>query len=136
MPQIKDSILHDVKQLIGQEWDDPTFDLDLTIHVNGLWLELEQLGVGPAAGFAIEDENTKWEDFIPKSNLLNAVKQFVFHKTRLAFDPPQTGPLVKAIEDQLTRLEFRINVEAERPAIVVVPVVEDVIIFPDSQTGA
>lgn len=124
MPQIQDSILHDVKQMIGQDWEDTTFDLDITTHINAIWLDLEQLGVGPVAGYSISGADNKWSELIPPSNLLNAVKTYMYIRVRLVFDPPQTGPLVQALEKQVERLEFRINVEAERPVVVVPDVVQ------------
>lgn len=111
--QIKNSILHDVKQMIGQEWDDPTFDLDIITHINSVFFTLQQLGVGTDAGFAITDETTLWDAYLAGNLNLNAIKTYIYLRVRLMFDPPANGFLVDTIQKQIDQLEWRINVETE-----------------------
>ena len=113
--QIKDSILHDVKQIIGQEWDDPTFDLDIMTHINSVFLDLQQIGVGPKEGFAISSADDKWDALLGGDKNLNAVKTYVYIKVRLIFDPPATGPLTTALEKQADRIEWRLMVQVDPP---------------------
>lgn len=113
--QIENSILHDIKQLLGQEFDDPSYDLDIKLHINSVFFTLQQLGVGPKDGFEIEDETTKWEGFLGSNKNLNAVKSYVYLKTRLLFDPPTNGFLVTNYEQQIAQLEWRLMVELDPP---------------------
>lgn len=114
--QIENSILHDLKQLIGQEWDDPTFDLDLKIHANSEFFELKQIGVGPAAGFQVNDATTLWTAFIPDNpTVLAAAKELIFIRTRLTFDPPTNGFLVTNLQEKANKLEWRLQVECDPP---------------------
>lgn len=41
------------------------------------------------------------------------VKSYLYLKTRLIFDPPDTGVLHEAMERQITEFEWRLNVQAE-----------------------
>lgn len=111
--QIANSILHDVKQTLGQEWDDPSFDLDIKLHINSVFFTLQQIGVGPDEGFSIDDETTLWFAYLGDNKNLNAVKTYVYLRLRLLFDPPTNGFLVDSIQKQIDQLEWRLNVETE-----------------------
>lgn len=107
------SILTSIKKLLGIEEDYTQFDADIIPHINTALMTLNQLGVGPENGFAIQDKTTVWTDFIGPRTDIEAIKTFVYFKTRLAFDPPQNSFLVEAIKQQITELEWRINIQAE-----------------------
>lgn len=109
-----DSILTSVKKLSGITEEYQHFDADIIMHINATFLTLLQLGVGPAEGFAIEDETSVWTDFIPASPLLNAVKTYMYYKVRLIFDPPSSSGAVEALKQAIAEAEWRINVEAEK----------------------
>ena len=113
--QIEDSILHDVKQLIGQEWDDPTFDLDIMTHINSVFLDLQQIGVGPEEGYSISSADDKWAVLFKGDKNLNAVKTYIYGKVRLVFDPPSTGPLLNSLQAQLDKIEWRLMVQTDPP---------------------
>lgn len=113
--QIEGSILHDIKQLIGQEWDDPTFDLDLRIFVNSVFLTLQQIGVGPVEGFEITGPHETWDQLLGGDKNLVAAKTLVLIRTRLIFDPPQTGPLSASLEEQAARIEYRLFLQMDPP---------------------
>jgi hypothetical protein len=113
MPQVTNSILHDIKQMLGQEWDDTTYDLDIMILINTVFFNLNQINVGPPEGYTIDDENNLWPEFIGDSKNLHAVKTYIYIRVRLTFDPPTTGPLVTALEKQADKLEWTLMVEAD-----------------------
>lgn len=113
--QVKDSILHDVKQMLGQEWDDNTFDLDIKNHINSVFSDLNQIGVGPVDGFEIEDHATLWDEYIGTSKNLNAVKSYIYLRMRLLFDPPANGFLVTSQEKQIEKAEWRLMVLVDPP---------------------
>lgn len=110
-----ESILLTIAKMLGIEEDYEHFNTDLVIHINSVLMELNQLGVGPPEGFVIEDETSTWTDFIPDSTpmRLDAVKSYMYLKVKLLFDPPENGSTIAAIERQIDRYEWRINVAAE-----------------------
>ena len=112
MAEIADSILDTTKKLVGVDPENTDFDLDLTTHINTVFFELQQLGVGPTEGFDIEDNTKTWSEFIG-SESIRAVKSLMVAKVRLLFDPPPTGPATEAVERQISRLEWRLNIHME-----------------------
>lgn len=112
-----DSILTSVKKLLGITEEYKHFDPDIIIHINSVFLTLQQIGVGPAEGFSIVDEYTTWNSFLPDGNPnFEAVKSYVYLKVRLLFDPPTSSAVMEAMNRQISELEWRLNVEAETPS--------------------
>lgn len=107
------SILTSVKKAMGIAPEYTHFDPDIIMHINSVFLTLEQLGVGPKEGFAIEDEQDEWSDFIGDNKLLNAVKSWTYLKVRLLFDPPQSSAAVESINRMIAEFEWRINVTVD-----------------------
>lgn len=110
---MEQSILTSTKKILGVAEDYTVFDLDIITHINTAFSTLTQLGVGPSAGFMIEDADAVWLDFIDDDTQYNAVKSYVFLKTKQLFDPPQTSYLIGAYEKQIEQLEWRLNVHRE-----------------------
>lgn len=110
---MSDSILESTKKILGLEADYTAFDLDIITHINSAFSTLTQLGVGPEAGFMIEDATPTWEAFLGTDPRLNAVKQYVYLRVRMVFDPPQSGYAVSAMQDQIKEHEWRLNVQME-----------------------
>jgi hypothetical protein len=108
-----DSILNSTKKTLGIAPDYSPFDPDIIMHINAALSIVAQLGVGPAEGLTIEDETDLWTGLAVGDNELPLVKNYVYLRCRLGFDPPQTSFAIEAIERQLTMLEFRLNVERE-----------------------
>lgn len=107
------SILTDTKKNIGFNEDDTSFDLDITTHINSAFFTLFQLGIGPAAGFSIEDDSDEWDDFLAEGPYLNAVKQYIYLKTRIVFDPPATSFSLEAMKNQIAEQEGRLSIQRE-----------------------
>lgn len=112
MADTSDSILDTTKKILGLESEYTAFDLDLIVHINSAFFELTQLGVGPDKGFSISDKTSKWDEFIGEESI-NAVKSLMALKVKLMFDPPSTSFHLKAIEDQIAKFEWRLNVHME-----------------------
>ena len=108
-----ESILISTKKLLGIAASDISFDTDILMGINSALMSLNQLGVGPDTGFYISSDADMWSDLLSERIDLEAVKIYVYLKTKLVFDPPQNSFLVEAIKNQLTELEFRINIQAE-----------------------
>lgn len=110
---MSDSILTSTKKMLGLEDDYTAFDLDIILHINSALATLTQLGVGPTEGFFIEDKEALWVDLLGTDPRLNSVKQYVFLRVRLVFDPPQTSYAVEAMKEQIREHEWRLNVHME-----------------------
>jgi hypothetical protein len=110
---MEESILISTKKILGLAAEYTAFDLDIITHINSAFFTLTQLGIGPAAGFAIEDDKAVWSDFIGTGLEFNSVQTYVYLKVRLLFDPPTTSYLIAAFEKQLQELEWRLNVTRE-----------------------
>lgn len=107
------SILNSIKKVLGIDESYTAFDADILMHINSVFSTLNQLGVGPAEGFMIEDESATWDTFIGADSRLNAVKSYVYLRVRLLFDPPTTSYMIEAQQQQVKELEWRLNVQRE-----------------------
>lgn len=110
---MSDSILTSVKKALGIEESYIVFDPDITMHINSVFSTLNQLGIGAAQGFMIEDKIPIWDAFLEGDLRLNNVKTYVFLRVRLLFDPPQTAHATTAYQEQIKELEWRINAQRE-----------------------
>jgi hypothetical protein len=104
-----EKILTDVKLQLNIPSDTTAFDLDVITGINTAFMVLNQLGLGPAVPFAIEDNTAVWADFMPDIAKYNGVKTYVYQKVRLFFDPPTTAHLVSALKEQVDELEIRLR---------------------------
>lgn len=104
------------------------------MHINTAFSTLNQIGIGPDAGFMIEDASATWDQFLGDDPRLNSVKTYVYLKVRLIFDPPATSFVINAIEKQIEEIEWRLHVKREgeswinptpdpapEPEVVIVP---------------
>ena len=107
-----DSILGYIKKVIGGiDENNDYFDPDLIMFINAAFTTLCQLGIGPETPFKIEDDSAEWSDFDYQD--LEAVKEWIYIKVRLIFDPPQNSSITSALESRKAELEWRMNVMAE-----------------------
>lgn len=105
-----DSILTSIKKLLGINENDTNFDADIIIHINSVFMVLNQLGVGPSEGFRIEDDSAVWDDYITSTDNLDAVKSYMHHKVKILFDPPLSAAVMNAMNNSINELEWRLNV--------------------------
>jgi hypothetical protein len=117
---MEQSILKSVKQAVGVSPDDPSFDIDLIMHINAEFSILNDLGVGAPGGFIIEDDTTEWLAYFPEDAdpiklqvMLSKVKSAVILRTRLLFDPPTQGFMLTSMQEQLKEMEWRLNANRE-----------------------
>lgn len=116
-PPTPPNILDDVKTFLGLTSDYTVFDRDILININGAFSTLAQLGVGPVDGFTVGGTATLWSSFSDDQSVVNAARMYICMKTRLVFDPPNTGYLVGAYEKQIQELEWRLNMKREHALI-------------------
>lgn len=105
-----DSILTSVKKLLGIAESYTAFDTDIIIHINSVFMILNQLGVGPDKPFTIMDSKSTWTDFIGNNPNIEAVRSYVFMKVRMLFDPPQSASVAESMNNLIAEMEWRLNV--------------------------
>lgn len=108
-----ESILTSIKKLLGVPEDYEHFDQDIIMHINSVFMILNQIGVGPSNGFSISDKTAIWSDFISDSNKFEAVKSYMHMKVKLMFDPPLQSSVVECMNRMINEMEWRLNVSAE-----------------------
>lgn len=110
---MEDSILNTTKKLLGIMPEYEHFDPDIIMHINAVFLILNQMGVGPDVPFVISDSSSTWSDFTPDINLIQMVKSYMGAKVRMMFDPPTTGSVSEALKNQIAEQEWRLNVACD-----------------------
>lgn len=110
-----ESILTSIKKLLGITEDYTYFDTDIIIHINSVFMILNQLGIGPVNCFSITDSFATWSDFLPADNKnFEAVKTYIHLKVKMIFDPPMSSAVMEAMNKMISELEWRLNIEAEQ----------------------
>lgn len=110
---MEESILITIKKKLGLGKDYDAFDTDVITNINTSLMILGQLGVGPSTGFRITGANETWSDFINDRIDLEGVKDFIYMKARIVFDPPASSSALQALKEEVKELEFRLNVQVD-----------------------
>lgn len=110
---MQESILTTIKKALGVDESYTTFDPDIIMHINSVFMILNQLGVGPEEGFYIENKDTTWSEYIDDDADLQAVKSYIYLKVKLLFDPPLSSSVEKSYKDSISELEWRLNINAD-----------------------
>lgn len=108
-----ESILTSIKKMLGISEEYEHFDPDIIMHINSVFMDLTQLGVGPSEGFAIEDDTSTWADFLGDTAKFEAVKSYIYSRVRILFDPPTSPVVLEAMKRDIDKWEWRLNVAAE-----------------------
>ena len=109
-----ESILTSIKKLLGIDESYEHFDPDIIMHINTVFDDLRQMGVGPVEGFAIEDASAVWTDFIDDMTKFQSVKSYIYLRVKLLFDSSTLpSAVIQSYERQIEKLEWRLNVSAE-----------------------
>lgn len=110
----KESILDSIKKLLGIFPEETVFDVDIMFHINTVFANLAQIGVGPVnesgtnVGFRISSKENLWSEFTDDDILMENVKTYVYIKVKLIFDPPTSSALLDAYKEQAKELEWRL----------------------------
>jgi hypothetical protein len=105
-----DSILDSIKKLLGIQPEYTSFDDDIIMHINSVFVILNQLNIGPPEGFFIVDNSTTWEEYMTKINHA-LVRSYMYLKVRSMFDPPTSGALTESMARLIAELEWRLYLE-------------------------
>ena len=109
-----ESILTSTKKILGLDASYTAFDLDILTHINSAFSTLNQLGIGPEDGYAIEDDDATWDAFFGTNLRYNSIKTYVYMSVKMVFDPPPSSYAVTAMKEQKQELEWRLNVVREQ----------------------
>ena len=108
-----DSILTSIKKLMGLTEEYDAFDQDILILINSVLFELEQIGVKAKDGFSLTDKTAVWSDYSDDDRLLNALKPYIYMKTKVTFDPPTSSGALDSMNRIIDRFEWRINLYSD-----------------------
>lgn len=115
----EDNILISVKASLGLPADYNPFDAEIIMNINTVLSIVNQLGVGKYGYEISEDDNGSWDEFLEEEILdaisINAVKTYVAKRTMMLFDPPTSGILMNAMNENIKELEWRIVCMKETP---------------------
>lgn len=115
---MNESILTSIKSLLGIGEDYDAFDTEIIMHINSALSVLSQLGVNDANGYIVTSADNKWSDIIKEGRNLEMVKTLIYFKVKKAFDPPQNGTVMSALDAQISELEWRVNVEVDPEGVL------------------
>lgn len=110
---LNESILNSIKKMLGPTEEYTHFDPDIIMHINSVFMILNQMGVGPDKAYSISDDEDTWSDFMPEDELLHSVKSYIYLKVKMLFDPPSSSSIMQSMNEQIKELEWRLNVAAE-----------------------
>ena len=108
-----ESILTSIKKLLGIEEEYEHFDPDIIMHINSVFMILNQIGVGPSEGFTIEDDTSAWTDFMPDTTKVEAIKSYIHLKVKLLFDPPTSPAVIESMNRMISEFEWRFSVATD-----------------------
>lgn len=111
---MEESILTSIKKLLGLSKDYVVFDTDIIMHINTVFVILNQLGVGPSEGFKIVDDLATWNMFTNDVNNLESIKTYIYLKVKLLFDPPLNSSVLESTKQLINEFEWRLNVESDK----------------------
>ena len=107
------SILMSTKKMLGIEPSQTHFDPDLIIHINSVFMILNQMGVGPKEAYSISGPEDTWDEFEVSSEKYESVKSYMYLKVRSIFDPPTGSQVSTALNSAISELEWRLNFQRE-----------------------
>lgn len=105
-----DSILNTIKKMLGIDSSDTSFDVDIKVHINSVFNVLHQLGVGPDTCFRITGDTETWDDFISNRTDIESVKDYIYLRVKLVFDPPSSSTVLESYKNTISELEYRLFV--------------------------
>lgn len=105
---MNNSILSDIKKLLGLPNDYMVFDSDIVINANSCVYTLMQIGVPIKDNFSIDGYEQKWSD-MTDAGCIDIIKTYMYLKVKEIFDPPSSGIVTEAYRRTISELEWRIS---------------------------
>lgn len=109
------SILQSIKRGLGLQLTNTTFDSVLVMHINSVFMILNQLGLSTSTVFNITGDTETWEQFLTDSwnEYFTLVYSYMLLKVRMLFDPPTSGILTDSTERVIREYEYRLSTQVE-----------------------
>lgn len=105
-----ESILTSIKKLLGIVESDTSFDAELIMLINSALMIIMQEWYGMDHALRIEDKTATWEDMLGDDVDYEGVKQYIFIRVKLVFDPPSNSAVIEAMRKEMEDLEWRMYV--------------------------
>ena len=110
---MENSILNTIKSmLLGSGIEVTDFDTDLIVLINSTLSNMMQLGVSEKQ-FHITGPSETWDQLITNENILASVKEYIYIRAKLLFDPPSSSIVMEAYKEILKEDEWRITNELD-----------------------
>ena len=110
---MENSILNTIKSmLLGSGMDVTDFDTDLIVLINSTLSNMIQLGVSDKQ-FRITGPSETWDQLITNENILASVKEYIYIRAKILFDPPTSSIVMEAYKEILKEDEWRITNELD-----------------------
>lgn len=107
---MNESILIDIKKMLGVGEDYTVFDTDIIANINAAIGVLNEIGIG-VDEFFLTGYEQKWSDLVGvKRYGFQIIKQYIYLKVKNVFDPPTSGVVLEANNNLIKELEYRLNV--------------------------
>lgn len=112
---MEDSILNSIKKSLGITPEYTQFDPEIIMHINSVFMFLQQIGVGPTNTYSIESDSETWTDFFSSANVkdVSAAKSLMFLKVKMLFDPPTIGSVNESYNKLIDELTWRCLIEGD-----------------------
>ncbi|MFU8786354.1 MAG: hypothetical protein ACNA7U_03825 [Candidatus Izemoplasmataceae bacterium] len=107
-----ESIFESVKKLLGLPKEEDSFDTDIIVHINTVFSNLHQMGIGPDDGFYITGYNETWSNYtLTNPNKKRQIRSYIPLKVKQMFDPSANANVSKSLENTLKEIEYRLYTE-------------------------
>ena len=108
----EEKILDWVKDNVGAGSTD-AYDNEIKNYINKAILTLAQIGINSDDSivpkfYVITGEET-WEDYLGNNSSIEPIKDYIHLSVRLDFDPPANSFTLQSLKDELSELEWRLN---------------------------
>lgn len=111
------SILETVKDYLGIHTEILVFDSTIKIHINTVFMVLNQIGVGPKDGMFITGMVETWDKYSPDELEQEIVKSYICMCVKIAFDPPTSSFVLTSMNNQIKELEWRLKTRSENKEV-------------------
>lgn len=105
---MENSVLLSIKQVLGINPEDTSFDVNVKMAINTAITFLYDVGLAEAEEMVVVDENMTWDELLGGRTDIEYVKTYVYQKTRMIFDPPTSSAALDAMDRSIKELEWRI----------------------------
>ena len=110
------TIKNTIKKMLGISEDYTAFDTEIIFFINSAIMDLSQIGVCSQDFQITEDGDETWDEMLSDSSvngLLNSAQKYIYIKTRLVFDPPNSGYVTTALQKEADECIWRLRVQVD-----------------------